>query len=214
MTALPPGAHQAFEMAAAELGLCSASRLFARELASVSGDSLIAEARDRLGRDYPVFDFIAERWLAGERDPPINPISVVRTLDGITRLLITSLEADFMDALVPALNDVEIGLITEEGSFDTNWRRVLANYGGRVKQVDLASLQRWAGRRSALLGFVYGTNGDAAYVNALWLRISGPDVRTQFRALVGWDILGRPMLVYPRWLVETSRNDFSHIVGP
>jgi len=201
-------------MTAAELGMCSASRLFVRELAAAGGDALVREARDRLGRDYPVFDFVAARALEGDPAPPIDPEPVCGALAGIARLLVVGLEAFFLDALVEALPDVEIGLIADSGGMEPDLRRVLANYRDRVEGVSLGDIHRWAGRRSALLTFVYGADAHVVYVNATWLRVSGPDVRTSFRSLVGWDIFGRPMLVYPRWLVETARDDLSNLVGP
>jgi hypothetical protein len=200
-------------MAAAELGMCSAARLFAREIAAEGGDELVAQARDQLGRHYPVLDFVAGRWIQGDREPPIDPAPALQALEGISKLLIVGIEADFLDALVPMLPSAELGLITEEGGLEADVHRVVANYGGRVQMVSLAGFQRWAGRRSALLTLVYGTNGHTANVSPVWLRVSGPDVRAQFRSLVGWDILGRPMFVYPRWLVETSCDDFSTLVG-
>jgi len=214
MTALPPAIAQAFHMTAAELGMCSAARLFVRELAAAGGDALVREARDRLGRDYPVLDFVAARALDGDADPPIDPGPVRGALGGIARLLVVGLEAFFLDALVEALPEVEIGLIADSGETELDLRRVLANYRGRVEGVALGDIHRWAGRRSALLTFVYGADAHVVYVNAAWLRVSGPDVRSAFRSLVGWDIFGRPMLVYPRWLVETARSDLSRVVGP
>lgn len=215
MSALPPALGQAFRMAAGELGMCSAARMILRELWAAGGDELVAEARDSLGREYPVLDFVAERWLAGERPaagaaPALS--EVVEALQGVSRLLVIGLEADALDALVPLLRDVAVGLVVQDGGLDADLRRVLANYGGRVQGVDLSALQGFAGRRSALLTFVYGTDGHHAHVNSIWLRVSGPDVRTQFRSLIGWDILGSPMLVYPRWLVAASTADFSRLV--
>ncbi|AUX21580.1 hypothetical protein SOCEGT47_020660 [Sorangium cellulosum] len=212
--ALPPAIGQAFRMAAAELGMRSAARLFLRELMDAGGVSLVHEARDHLGREFPVLDFVAERWLAGEPDAPLDPAGVIEALRGVTRLLVVGLEADCLDALVPRLSGVEAGLVTDAGGLDPDFHRVLANYDGLMVPVALSDLQRWAGRRSALLTFVYGTDGHSAHVSPSWLRVSGPDVRTQFRSLIGWDILGRPMTVYPRWMVETSRSDFSRLVGP
>jgi hypothetical protein len=40
----------------------------------------------------------------------------------------------------------------------------------------------------------------------------GQDVRTQFRSIIGWDVLGEVMYLYPRWMTETSLADFSHVV--
>ncbi|MCC6551617.1 MAG: hypothetical protein IT372_01175 [Polyangiaceae bacterium] len=214
MTSLPPALGQAFHASAAELGMCSASRLFVRELAGAGGDELVRAARDQLGRDYPVFDFVAERFLEDHRELLVDPGPPAAALDGIGRLVVVGIEADFLDALVPRLEGAEIGLVTDGAGMEPDFRRVLANYGDRVEPVGLADIQRWAGRRSALLTYVYGTLGDTVHVGATWLRVSGPDVRTQFRSLVGWDIFGRPMLIYPRWLVGTSGADFSHTVGP
>ncbi|WP_437874533.1 hypothetical protein [Sorangium sp. So ce513] len=212
--ALPPALGQAFRMVASELGMRSAARLFVRELMEAGGAPLVREARDALGREFPVLDFIAEQRLSGGEEAPIDPQGVLDALRGVTRLLVVGLEADGLDALAPRLPGVEVGLVTDAGGLDPDFRRVLANYDGLMVPVGLSELQRWAGRRSALLTFVYGTDGHAAHVSPSWLRVSGPDVRTQFRSLIGWDILGRPMTVYPRWMVETSAGDFSRLVGP
>jgi hypothetical protein len=214
VTSLPPALGQAFHMCAAELGMCSAARLFVRELTGAGGDELVRESRDQLGRDYPVFDFVAERFLEGDGQPRVDPGPPVAALERVARLVVVGLETDFLDALVPCLPGVEIGLVTDGAGMDPDFRRVLANYGGRVEPVGFADIQRWAGRRSALLSFVYGTLGDTVHVSTTWLRVSGADMRTQFRSIIGWDIFGRPMLIYPRWLVGTSRADFSHLVGP
>ncbi|WP_437855127.1 hypothetical protein [Sorangium sp. So ce363] len=212
--ALPPALGQAFRMVAAELGMRSAARLFLRELMGAGGAPLAREARDQLGREFPVLDFVAEQWLSGGAEAPLDVAGVLDALRGVTRLLVVGLEADCLDALVPRLSGVEAGLVTDAGGLDTDFGRVLANYDGLIEPVGLSELHRWAGRRSALLTFVYGTDGHAAHVSPSWLRVSGPDVRTQFRSLIGWDILGRPMTVYPRWMVETSSSDFSSLVGP
>jgi hypothetical protein len=211
---LPPGIDQAFRMAASELGMCSAARLFVRELADEGGEPLVAEAREQLGRLFPVLDLVAGRHLAGEVEPPIDPAPVVEALSGIARLLVVGIEADFLDALASRLPGAEMGILTGGGGLEPDFRRVLANYSGRAAAVGLSNFQQWAGRRSALLTFVYGTDGHVVHVQSTWLRVSGPDVRTQFRSLVGWDILGRPLDVYPRWLVETHYDDFSHLVSP
>ncbi|MRG96569.1 hypothetical protein [Polyangium spumosum] len=218
MTGLPRHLGQAFRMAAGELGMASAARLFVHELSQLGGEALVDEACDALGREYPVFDFAAHRWLSGARDPRLDPMQdpgpVVRALGGIGRLLVVGLETDALDALVPALPGVEMGLCAEPFGVEPDMRRVLANYGGALAPVTLTELGRWAGKRSALLSFVYGTDGHTAHVVATWLRVAGPDVRAQFRSLVGWDVLGTPMRLYPRWLVETACDDFSEIVGP
>ncbi len=213
MTALPPALAQAFHMTAAELGMCSAAWLFVRELAAAGGDDLVRAAGDRLGREFPVFDCIAGAFLGGEREPLVDPEPALAALAGITRVLVVGLETEFLDALMPRLERVEVGLVTESGGAPPDWRRVLANYGGHIQPAGLSEIHAWAGRRCALLTFVYGCDGHTAHVAAPWLRVSGPDVRAQFRSLVGWDILGRPMSTYPRWLVPTSRDDFSHLVG-
>ncbi len=115
-----------------------------------------------------------------------------------------------LDVLLPQL-DCDIALLTQ-GEFSTDWSRVLSNYGGRVAATDLASFQSLAGHRSALLTFAYGVRGPIAHVPALWLRVIGTDVRTQFRSLIAWDVLGAEMYVYPRWLGETLTAGFSQVI--
>lgn len=211
MSGLPEHLGQAFLMAAGELGMASAARLFVRELARLGSDDLVAAACDALGREYPVLDFIAHRWLQGDRVTRLDPSDVQRALQGTTRLIVVGLETDALDVLVDALPGVEIGLLAEPFGVAPDFRRVLANFGGAIRSVDLEGFRRWAGKRSALLTFVYGTDGHVAHVATTWLRVSGPDVRTQFRSLVAWDVLGEQMRLYPRWLVETSCDDFSVI---
>lgn len=211
MSRLPGHIGQAFLMAAGELGMASAARLFVREMAGLGGAELVAEARDALGREYPVFDFVAHRFLEGDGEPRLDPTELRRALAGITRLVVVGLETDALDVLVSTFSDVEMGLVAEPFGVLPDMRRVLANFGGALRSVDLTDFRRWAGKRSALLTFVYGTDGHAAHVATTWLRVSGPDVRSQFRSLVGWDVLGEPMRLYPRWLVETSCEDFSDI---
>lgn len=208
---LPGHIGQAFLMAAGELGMASAARLFVRELAALGGDELVADACDSYGREYPVLDFVAHRWLQGDRTLRLELDQVSRALEGIKRLLVVGLETDELDGLVQALPHVDIGLIAEPFGVAPDMRRVLANFQGVVKSVELADFRRWAGKRSAILTFLYGTDGHIAHVAATWLRVSGPDIRAQFRSLIAWDVLGEPMRLYPRWLIETSCDDFSTI---
>lgn len=211
MSRLPGHLGQAFLMAAGELGMASAARLFVRELAQLGGDELVAESCDVFGREYPVLDFVAHRWLEGDRDSRLDTTEVLRALDGIKRLVVVGFETDALDTLVKALPDVEMGLVAEPFGVTPDMRRVLANFQGSLVSVPLSDFRRWAGKRSALLTFVYGTDGHIAHVASTWLRVSGPDVRAQFRSLVAWDVLGEPMRLYPRWLIETSCEDFSVI---
>lgn len=212
---LPPSAHAAFRLAAGELGMCSAARLFTDELLSAGGADLLGEARDHLGSDFPVFDLVAAEALEGHRRPPAGAALVARALGSASAVLVVGLEAFFLDALVPALDGgVRIGLVLGEGGLEGDVRRILANFGDRVEEARIGDVQRWAGKRSALLTFVYGTTSVNAYVPPVWLRVAGSDVRTQFRTLIGWDILGRPTLLYPRWLVETPLEPFTTVIQP
>ena len=36
--------------------------------------------------------------------------------------------------------------------------------------------------------------------------------RSQFRALVAWNVLEAPLQLYPRWLVEVEADTFTHFV--
>lgn len=210
---LPQNAPAAFELAAAELGMCSAARLFVTELLAAGGAPLLAEARDRIGPSYPVFDIVASEALEGHLPPAIDASAVVAAIGSAQVLLVVGLEAHFLDALVAALGKVRIGLVMGEGGLEGERRRVLANFGGRVEEVNIGEVLHWAGRKSTLLTFVYGTVGTSAHVTPVWLRVAGPDVRPQFRTIVGWDVLGKPPTLYPRWLVEAPIEPFSRVVG-
>lgn len=212
MSKLPPALSQAFAVAAAELGFCSAAWLFVREVAASGGSSLVGELRDALGRTYPVLDAIAATWLEGEHAPIIEADAVVASLAGAQTILIVGLEADFLDVLIPKLGDRRVYFLGHNNLGETAWQRVLSNYAGRVESVDLVSFQRLAGSQTAILCMVYGATDHTVHVPPEWLRLFGDDVRAQFRSFIGWDVLRHPMYVYPRWLVEVPRRDFTGIV--
>ncbi len=212
MTVLPT-ISRGFRLAAAELGMASAARLFIREISQAHGAAGVESLRDQLGREYPVLDCIAAHWLAGTPIPPPNPTQVVHALANIRRVLIVGLEADALDSLLPHLHAVETGFVTEGRALLPDWRRVLANYD-TVEAVSLGDFQQWAGREAALLTFVYGGDDHIVHVSPQWLRVQGPDVRASFRSIVGWDQLGLALEVYPRWFAEVERASFSEIVEP
>lgn len=209
MSALPRGLEQAFMVAASELGFCSAAWLFVRELANAGGESLVQQLRDELGRTFPVLDAVAAQWLDGLVSTAIETGPIVSACQGATTLLIVGLETQHLDALLPQLPTVQIRLLRYSALGEVDWDRILANYDSRVQVTDLGSFQQWAGTRSVVLTFLYGTNEHAAHASPAWLRLMGDDVRAQFRSFIGWNVLQRPMYVYPRWLVEVPRSDFS-----
>lgn len=204
--------EQAFRLAASELGMASAAWLFVRETADVEGDAGVAILRDQLGRSWPVLDAACAGWLAGAREHRIDVQAVLPPLAGITRLVLVGYEADWVDVLIAALPpDVQVGLILL-GDPLAQWSRVLANHGRRVQALALADFQAWAGPRSVLMTFVYGVSGDQVFVLPTWLRTAGPDVRLQFRSLLGWRVLDLPLAVYPRWLVAAERQTLTDLL--
>jgi hypothetical protein len=211
MIELPSELEQSFSVAMGELGFCSTSWLYVREVASVGGDHLVRTLRDQLGRSYPVLDAVAADWLSGHRAPNTDPAAVHAACQGIQRLLLVGLEADFLDALLPQLKQVEVGLL-RYSTVEADWERVSANYADQVKLIDLAAAQQWAGSRSGLLTFVYGHTHHVAHVRPSWLRFIGDDIRTQFRSILAWNVLRAPLYVYPRWLVQTPLSDFSEVL--
>lgn len=213
MTGLPHGIGDAFHLAAGELGMASASWLFVKQVAEIGGDEAVVSLRDALGRGFPVLDAVAAEWLEGARTPAVDPSFVLDACRGATRLVVVGLESAFLDALVPRLGDTVLVLV-EQSSFDPDWARVRANLGPDALACDLAGFQRYGGRSSVLLTFGYGRREDAAYVVPEWMRVIGADVRTQFRSIVLWDVLGRTPFLYPRWLVEAPLGDFTHVAAP
>ena len=193
----------------------TASTLFLRELQRREGIEAIAALRARLSREFPVFDAVADRWTAGP-PPPLSPSLVVDAARGTTRVLVAGFDADPLDALVDALApEARIGLVANVGELCGDLSRTLANYAGRVELVDLAAMPAWVGRKSALVTFVYGVDEhDTAYTSLAWLRAQGPDVRTQFRSIIGWNLLGAAPSIHPKWVVASSIDDFSELVGP
>jgi hypothetical protein len=210
---LPNGLDQAFGAVAGELGMATAAWIFVRAVARSSGDEGVAVLADRAGPDFPVLDAVARGWGAGVRTQTADPRGVLEAVGKATRLVVVGVEATFLDALVERLDPaVKVAMIAHS-PFSVDWNRVLDNYGGRIERVDLDTFQNWAGGKSALLTFAYGRVDSRTAVAPLWLRACGADVRSQFRALVAWNVLEAPLLLYPRWLVEIEADSFTHFVS-
>lgn len=203
---------QAFRLAAGELGMASAAWLFVEEAAAVGGDDAVRGLRDTLGRNWPVLDAVCAGWLDGVRPAAPEVGELLALLRGAARLVVVGLEARWLDALVAALPPETRVALVQTSALDTDWARVVANYGGRVTLLRLADFQAWAGPRSVLLTFAYGRSGSQVFVLPSWLRVAGADVRLQFRTLVGWRVLQVPMAVYPRWLVATDADTFTALL--
>lgn len=206
------GIGRAFHAAAGELGMLTTSRMVVDEVHAESGAAGVAELRATLGRSYAVLDAVASARLADEPVPRPDPRPVVAALAGATSLLVVGPEADALDGLVPALGGLRIGLLASS-ELEVDWARCAASYGPSAEVVPAADWARWAGRRAALLTFLYGRRAATTFVVPAWLRMNGPDVRTVFRTVLGWDVLVRAPDVYPRWLAETSVRDFTTVVG-
>jgi hypothetical protein len=199
----------AFRRCIGELGMWSASRLFVDTARTHGGDEAVAELRATLGAEFPVLDVVASSTgVAAVADGA----PVAELCRELRRLVIVGLESNCLAPLVARLPaSLEIVLILDS-TFPIDVERVRASWSDRVTLTDLASFQRFAGTRSALLTTVYGADGYHAVVSRLWLRLHGEDVRTQFRSLIGWNVIGGAMRRYPRWLVETNVADFTDIV--
>lgn len=210
MSLLPRGLAHAFAAAAGELGHAGAAELFLREIEAEHAAAGIAAFRDELGREFPVADAVAARWQDGWRPTAADPTPLLPHLAGIRRLVVVGLEARQLDALVDALPATEIALLTWN-ALPADWERVIANHEGRVRAVDLDGSLALAGPDAAILVFVYGGDGGTLYVPPAWLRLNGPDMRPQFRALLAWNVLPAPFSVYPRWFHEVQRDEFTAV---
>lgn len=205
--------EQAFRLAAAELGMASAAWLFVEQTAAAEQDAGVARLRDAMGRDWSVLDAVCAAWLGGLRAPAIDARPLQDALAGLQRLVLVGYEAQAVDALLAALPaSLRVGLL-HGGDPRADIERLLDNHAGRVERLDLERFQTWAGPRSALLGFVYGSAGlQQLFVQAVWLRATGPDVRLQFRELIGWRFMDLPLAVYPRWLNAADAAAFTRVL--
>lgn len=203
------GLEQAFMLAAGELGMASAAWLFTEEVASSEGAAGVESLRDGLGRRWPVLDAVCAAWLEGIKAP--TPDASELDLEELQRLVVVGFEARWFDALMAAVpSTLRVGLV-RHSEFSPDWARVAANYRS-LELLELSEFQSWAGKRSALLTFVYGsTRSEDPFALSAWARVAGPDVRTQFRSLIGWDVLRLPLPIYPRWLVRVSGEDFTQL---
>ena len=209
---LPRGLDQAFGAVAGELGMASAAWLFVRAVARCTGDPGGASLAEGVGADFPVRDAVGRSWRGGLREPTLDPRRALEAVGKATRLVVVGVEASYLDALVQQLDPAVKVAMLAHSQFPVDWDRTLDNYGGRVERVDLDTFQNWAGGKSALLTFAYGREDSRTAVAPLWLRACGADVRSQFRALVAWNVLEAPLQLYPRWLVEVEADTFTHFV--
>lgn len=209
-TGLPPALSYAFRAAAGELGYAAAAWLFAREVHAGQGDAGVAALRDALGREYPVLDAVCMRWLDGARPAAADPARCAAALAGCARITVVGLETDALDALLPALPEADVAILTYT-PLPADWERVLANYPGRLGAVDLDAVLGRAGRDSALLCFTYGSD-YGLFATPAWLRLDGPDMRAAFRSRVAWNVLPAGFEVYPRWLAEVQATSFTEVV--
>jgi hypothetical protein len=206
------GLIDAFALCAAELGMFSASRLFASQLLAEPDAGVVAEITELLGTRFPVFDAVVSRALSERHLEPIDPAAVLDALRGLSRLVVVGIEAECLDTLLGRVPSLRIALVPDalEGA---NLERVAANYRDEVEFLGLDSFQGWAGRHSGLMTTVYGCDGFQATVCQAWLRAHGPDVRSRFRTLIGWNVLGPKMAAYPRWLGDTDAREFAPLVS-
>ena len=212
MTALPTSLLDAFALAAGELGMFSASRLFCDEIFQEGGAALVGEMRELMGPIYPVLSVLAARVEVEGGVPAPDPRPMIEELQGIHRVVVVGAEAWIIDALADALPSVAVGVVVD-ATLPFSAPRVAANLEGRATLIGLEEVTRWCGARTALLTAVYGSDGYRATVCSTWLRLMGPDTRMLFAALVGWNLLGPAMEVYPRWLQDTLVDDFTAVVG-
>lgn len=207
---LPRGLSAAFHVAVSELGMCTAAWLFTEEVAAEGGAPLVEALRDALGAEWPVLDTVAAAVLAGAKRPELGVDRVLSALTGVERIVCVGLETAWLDALAGA-TDLPLAIV-RQSVFSPDWARVSSNYGDRVTILGLDAFQRLAGPRSALLTFSYGADEHTAHVLPAWVRVSGEDVRTQFRELVAWEVLHHPFQRWPRWLVGIPTAGFSAVV--
>jgi len=207
---LPRGLSSAFHVAVSELGMCTAAWLFVEEVAAEGGPQLLEALRGSLGTDWPVLDTVIGASLAGAGRPELGVDRVLAALADVEQLVCVGLETAWLDALAAA-TDVPMAIV-RQSVFSPDWARVSANYGARVTLVGLDAFQRFAGSRSALLTFSYAADDHTAHVLPAWVRVSGVDVRSQFRELVAWEVLHHPFERWPRWLVGVPTDGFSVVV--
>jgi hypothetical protein len=210
---LPRTLEQAYAAVVGELGMVSAAWLFVREVATHAGAPGVEAFAAESGPNYPVIDAVARQWLEGRRAPVIDVQQVLAAIEGAKHVVVVGHESLHLDALVAAAPPELVLSLLAHRPFPVDWDRVLANHRGRVDLLHLDSFQSASGPKSALLGLAYGAHGDRTHVPPLWARAVGADVRAQFRALVGWDVLGSEMYVYPRWLTEVGLDEFTRFVG-
>lgn len=193
--------------------MATAAWLFVSQTAEVEHEAGVLALRDAMGRDWSVLDAVCAAWLAGARAGQPVVDGITRALHGLERLVLVGYEAVAVDALLADLApDVRVGLLPGDVP-RSSVERLLENHAGRLELLDLERFQGWAGPRSSLLGFMYGSAAmHQFFVPPVWLRAAGPDVRLQFRDLLGWRFMDLPLMVYPRRLSATNAQSFTRLL--
>ncbi len=212
---LPASMLDAFGLAAAELGMFSAARLFCQSILAEGGDvaGALLSLQRLIGPTYPVVDVVASSTQAHLTLPSPSADAIAAELDGLKRVIVIGTEAWILDSLRARLPST-VGLsVVIDTTLPADATRIAANFEGRAELIGPDDVIARAGARVGLITAVYGCDGFKATVCSAWLRVMGPDTRTLFGSLLGWDLLGAPMDAYPRWLRETTVDDFSAIVS-
>ncbi|MCC7181117.1 MAG: hypothetical protein IT177_22250 [Acidobacteria bacterium] len=207
------GFEPAFRTCAGELGVWSAARLFVNAAWAAGGETAVEALHDDLGLRYPVVDDVARRVLTVRA--PLGPPRVDGVLarcEGLRALVVVGVEAALLGPVVDSLPPQVDVVALFDSTFPVDATRVQASWAPRVRLADLASFQRAAGSRSALVTPVYGADVFRAVVAPIWVRAHGPEVRLQFRRLIGVNLVGPRMAAYPRWLIDTPADDFTDLV--
>lgn len=203
---------QSFATAAGELGMVSASRLFIRTCAAHGGTQAVADLKHQVGAAFPILDTAAQDFLERGQLPAIPIDHAVGLLAQVATVVVVGFESEPLDLLAAALTRQRL-LVLTHAALPGDWERMLANYRGSVAAVDLDGILDHAGPDSALLCFVTGRQEQTVYVPSAWLRVHGPDTRTVFARLVGWNLLPFPFERYPRWQAEVPADDFTDMIG-
>jgi hypothetical protein len=208
------GIDAAFRVCVGELGMWSAARLFVESSWREAGADGLDEVRAALGEEYPMVEELAIRVLGGRVGIAIpDPRPVAERLHGCRKVVFVGMEAHALGPLLDALvASAEVAILLDP-TFPFDRDRVNAGWGSRCRILELSDLQALAGAHSAIVAPVYGADDYSATVSRLWPRLHGPDVRLMFRELIGWSILTNAMQIYPRWLVQTDRADFTHFIA-
>lgn len=204
---------RAYTMLAVEMGHVAAATALYEEIVDYHG---LENARWFLkanGRAFPILAALADDDGTHRVRKRIydlsDQLSVI--LRDKTDIVCIGAESAWLDIATQTYIDKTFHIVPH--SSDANLDRFLSNYGENVRIHDSVDLTYLCGTTSVIITFAFGVTLYTFYTYPVAYRICGRDTRQSFSELIALDIIDRPLIFYPKDLVEVAAEEMTHVLS-